>query len=266
MFNEDQNLYYLVVLLNHSKLLLKTEYFFRMCTITFVPKPNNDFILTSNRDEAPGRETFPPKIYEEEGVQLLYPKDAVASGTWIGASERKRIVCLMNGGFVAHVRKPFYRKSRGLVVKDLLKTEDLKKEIENYDFTDIEPFTAILVEWKTELKLFQLVWDGTDYHFSEKPLAPHIWSSSPLYSENLKNKREQWFSMFLLQTVKPNGKELFHFHKTAGEGDLNSNLIMDRGFVKTKSITQIRKDKAAIVMRYEDLQKQEISDVVFSMH
>ena len=55
-----------------------------MCTITFIPKSNNDFILTSNRDEAPGRETFPPEIYEEEGVKLLYPKDALAGGTWIG--------------------------------------------------------------------------------------------------------------------------------------------------------------------------------------
>jgi len=29
------------------------------------------------------------KIYEEEGVKLLYPKDAVAGGTWIGISEKK---------------------------------------------------------------------------------------------------------------------------------------------------------------------------------
>ena len=235
-----------------------------MCTITFFPKSNNDFILTSNRDEAPGRETFPPEIYEEDGVQLLYPKDAVAGGTWIGISNKKRIVCLMNGGFVAHERKPFYRKSRGLVVKDLLKTENQKKEIEKYDFNGIEPFTAVLVEWKTEVQLFQLVWDGTDYHFSEEPLAPQIWSSSPLYPENLKKKREQWFSAFLLETVKPSDEELLQFHKTAGEGDLKSNLIMDRGFIKTKSITQIVRKNENVEMRYEDLQTSEITNSVFS--
>ncbi len=236
-----------------------------MCTITFIPKSNKDFILTSNRDEAPGRETFPPKIYNEEGVKMLYPKDVVAGGTWIGVSDKKRIVCLMNGGFVAHQRRSYYRKSRGLVVKDLLKADNLKEEIENYDFNEIEPFTAVLVEWKTEVQLFQLVWDGTDYHFSDEPLAPHIWSSSPLYPEMLKKKREQWFSEFLFETIKPSEDELLQFHKTAGEGDLNSNLIMDRGFIKTKSITQIFKKEDAMEMRYEDLQTGEVSDSVFSI-
>lgn len=235
-----------------------------MCTITFFPKSSNDFILTSNRDEAPGRDTFTPEIYEEDGVQLLYPKDALAGGTWIGISNKKRIVCLMNGGFVAHERKSFYRKSRGLVVKDLLKAENQKNEIDKYDFNGIEPFTAVLVEWKTEVQLFQLVWDGTDYHFSEEILAPQIWSSSPLYPENLKKKREQWFSAFLLETVKPSEEELLQFHKTAGEGDLNSNLIMDRGFIKTKSITQIVRKNENVEMRYEDLQTSEISNSVFS--
>ncbi len=235
-----------------------------MCTITFIPKTNNDFILTSNRDEAPGRETFPPEIYEEDSVKLLYPKDAVAGGTWIGASNKKRIVCLMNGGFVAHKREAFYRKSRGLVVKDLLKTANLKKEIESYDFSGIEPFTAVLIEWEAEIQLFQLVWDGEMYHFSEEPLAPQIWSSSPLYPENLKKKREQWFSAFLMETIKPSEEELLQFHKTAGEGDLNSNLIMDRGFIKTKSITQISKKEDVIEMRYEDLQTGKISDSIIS--
>ncbi|SRX54134.1 NRDE family protein [Aequorivita sp. CIP111184] len=235
-----------------------------MCTITFVPKSNNDFILTSNRDEAPGRETFPPEIYEEEDVQLLYPKDAVAGGTWIGISDKKRIVCLMNGGFVAHERKSFYRKSRGLVVKDLLMAENLKDEIARYDFNEIEPFTAVLVEWKTEVQLFELVWDGIKYHFSEESLAPQIWSSSPLYPENLKKKREQWFSAFLLETVKPSEEELLQFHKTAGEGDLYSNLVMDRGFIKTKSITQVVMKNENVEMRYEDLQTSISSNSVFS--
>ncbi|MCG2418191.1 NRDE family protein [Aequorivita sp. F47161] len=234
-----------------------------MCTVTFIPKPNKGFILTSNRDEAPGRETFPPEIYKEEGVKLLYPKDAVAGGTWIGISEKKRVVTLMNGGFVAHKRKPFYRKSRGLVVKDLLKCENLIAEIENYDFNEIEPFTAIIVEWKTNVQLFQLVWDGKDYHFSEKPLSPHIWSSSPLYPENLKNKREQWFSAFLMNALKPSEAEILQFHKTGGEGDFNSNLIMDRGFIKTKSITQIVQNKDSAIMRYEDLQTKKISTTQF---
>ena len=235
-----------------------------MCTVTFIPNQNNGFILTSNRDEAPGRETFPPQIYVEEGVKLLYPKDAVAGGTWIGVSDKKRMVCLMNGGFVAHQRKPFYRKSRGLVVKDLLKSDNLKSEIEKYDFNDIEPFTAVLIDWEIETHLFRLTWDDENYHLSKEPLAPQIWSSSPLYPIHLKEKREHWFSEFVINTAKPSEEDMLQFHKTAGDGDLKSSLIMDRGFIKTKSITQIMKNAENVEMRYEDLQTGEISTSIFN--
>lgn len=234
-----------------------------MCTITFIPKSNQSFILTSNRDEAPGRDTFPPELYEENGLKFLYPKDAVAGGTWIGLSERKRVVCLMNGGFVAHERKSFYRKSRGVVVKEFLKAENLKSKIKNYDFNDIEPFTIVFIEWANNLSLYQLVWDGVEYHFSEEPLAPQIWSSSPLYPEALKKKREQWFSEFLFKNLSPSEEQLLQFHKIAGEGDLLSNLVMDRGFVKTKSITQIVKNDNSTTMRYEDLQLGKVSNSIF---
>ena len=76
-----------------------------MCTVTFLPLGNTDFILTSNRDEQRLRETLPPKIYEEDGVEMLFPKDKVAGGTWIGTSSKKRLVCVLNGGFIKHKRK-----------------------------------------------------------------------------------------------------------------------------------------------------------------
>lgn len=234
-----------------------------MCTITFTPISNHGFILTSNRDEAPGRETLPPEIYNEDGVKLLYPKDAVAGGTWIGVSDRKRVASLMNGGFVAHEPKQSYRKSRGVVLKDILRSNDLKSEIEQYNFQDIEPFTVILVDWNDGVGLFKLVWDGEKYHFSEEPLAPQIWSSSPLYPEVLKIKREKWFSEFLFKTIRPSEDELLNFHKTSGDGDCNSSLVMNREYVKTKSITQIVKNNDAISMRYEDLQTDKVSNTAF---
>lgn len=232
-----------------------------MCTITFIPKGGSDFILTSNRDEAPGRETFPPAVYTENDVQLLYPKDGVAGGTWIGSSAKNRVISIMNGGFVAHKRKASYRKSRGLVVKDLLIADDLVAEVNRYNFTDIEPFTVIAVDWKDGLQLFQLVWDGERAHFSKEDVRPRIWSSSPLYPSPLKAKREQWFSEFLKQYPNPTLEDILDFHRNAGDGDPMGNLVMDRGFVKTKSITRISKDDKEVEMRYEDLQTHKIITV-----
>jgi len=233
-----------------------------MCTLTFVPTSNNGFVLTSNRDEAPGRTTLSPKMYEEQNTRLLFPKDELAGGTWIGISDKKRLICLLNGGFTAHERKDDYRMSRGIIVKDLLTAKDTVSEIGGCDFNGIEPFTIIMVDWANHLRIFELVWDEVEIHFTEKPLAPQIWSSSLLYTEEMKEKREKWFSTFLFENLKPDASDLLQFHKTAGEGNLNIDMVMDRGFVKTKSITQITKNEK-IEMHYEDLQENKVVSKIF---
>jgi len=230
-----------------------------MCTVSFIPTSENDFILTSNRDESPFRNTLIPNIYEEDGVKLLFPKDELAGGTWIGTSDKKRLICLLNGGFISHVPKKSYRLSRGIIVTHFLKTDDVYGAIKNFDFKDIEPFTIILVTWESNLKLHELVWDGNQSHFIEKPLKPIIWSSSLLYSEEIKRKRQIWFSEFLENQQIITTENLLNFHKTTGEGNNEIDLIMDRGFVKTKSITQFSSESGVGIMRYEDLKTNLIS-------
>lgn len=230
-----------------------------MCTVSFFPGANGDFIFTSNRDESPNRETILPDYYTLSEAELLFPKDKVAGGTWIGLSEKKRLICLLNGGFTSHIPKEKYRQSRGVVVTDLLSSGNAISLINEYNFDDIEPFTLILVEFKKQLQLYELVWDSIQKHFIEKPLMPTIWSSSLLYSETIKMKREKWFSQFLDSAKSKTQESFIRFHKTAGEGDKNSDLVMDRGFVRTKSITSILKQNTILEMRYEDLITNEVS-------
>jgi len=234
-----------------------------MCTVTFTPNSISNFILTSNRDEAPNRNTIPPRVYANGKIKLLYPKDEVAGGTWMGASDQKRLICLLNGGFEAHTRKDRYRMSRGVVVTQLLTEPDAVAIMHEIDLLDIEPFTVVMVDWSKSLEVLEWVWDGEHKHFEEKPLAPHIWSSSLLYSSEEKRKREEWFSNFLFDHMSPSEEELLTFHRSAGDGNRETNLIMDRGFVKTKSISQFVKNDDDICFKYEDLQSHEITMTSF---
>ncbi|MDT0647516.1 NRDE family protein [Zunongwangia sp. F260] len=232
-----------------------------MCTVTLVANPEitSGFILTSNRDEAVGRETLAPDWEIYEGVKLFFPKDAVAGGTWIGLSERKRSVCLMNGGFRTHIRKESYRKSRGVVVKDFLSAEDVQSTIKNYNFEGIEPFTIIIPDWNKKLKFLEFVWDGNHKHSRNFPLTAHIWSSSPLYSEEMKALRQQWFTK-IQDKGDLNAEKLLKFHHTAGIGDKNVDLVMDRGFLKTQSITQVENCHFKARFWYKDLNKSLITE------
>ena len=231
-----------------------------MCTISLTPhlQNPNGFILTSNRDEASERETFPPGFKYEKDIKLLFPEDAVAGGSWIGVSEVKRVLCLMNGGFVSHERKDSYRKSRGLVLKDWLVAHNIEAEIENYNLKDIEPFTVVIADWSSGLFLAEFVWDGKDKYFKKLPFQSQIWSSSPLYTSEMKKLREDWFSTFQKEKVL-SAENLWEFHHSAGKGDKEIDLIIDRGFLKTKSISQIEFLPGKLIFKYEDLEKGEIT-------
>lgn len=222
-----------------------------MCTVTYLPLGDDNFILTSNRDETPLRKTIPPKEYVEDGVKVIYPKDAVAGGTWIGTSEKNRVVCLLNGGFEKHERKPPYRMSRGIIVKNILTVDDPVKHIKNFDYYDIEPFTIILVDWNKDLQLHQLVWTGTEKHFKELSQEPQIWSSSPLYDNEMKELRLQWFADWLSKNDEFTQESILEFHKNDSLGTKETSPKMKRSFVETVSITSIKKN-GELSLKYID--------------
>ncbi len=229
-----------------------------MCTVTYLPLGGNHFILTSNRDESPMRKTISPTKYDEQGVALVYPKDELAGGTWIGLSEKNRLVCLLNGGFEIHERKGPYTMSRGLIVKKILTTENSVAFIENFIFDNIEPFTLVLVDWDVSLATYELVWDGVTKHFTELAQEPKIWSSSTLYTAEMKTSRRTWFADWLSENKTFKQQEIINFQTSTDKGTPETSLKMKRKLVETVSVTSVKKE-GDICLVYNDILKGEIS-------
>lgn len=233
-----------------------------MCTVTYLPLKNEGFILTSNRDESPIRKTFHPEKYLENDIELIYPKDELAGGTWIGCSDKKRLVCLLNGGFEKHQRNSYYKMSRGVVVKNILSVDNPIKYIKEFDFKNIEPFTLILVDWSSELHTYELVWDEKSIHFKELKQLPKIWSSSSLYDAEMKALRELWFKDWLVDNSKFNQDTILAFHQNSDKGAKETALKMKRFFVETVSVTSVQKKSNEVSMNYLDLRTQKKSTIV----
>jgi len=232
-----------------------------MCTVTYLPLGDANFILTSNRDVPFAREkATPPQTVEEDNVQLTYPKDGKAGGTWIGLSDKKRLICLLNGGFEYHTSRISYRKSRGLILKDLLKTPDLLKTLNAIDLQDIEQFTLAIVDWQKDLQLYEFVWDGTQKHLKKLPQAPYIWSSSTLYDASVKKLRKKWFKKWHTSNSFTT-ENILDFHHTAGVGDCNIDVMMNRGLGGTVSITSVKKNKDVIDVFYKDVQTKKTTSL-----
>ena len=223
-----------------------------MCTVTFLPLNGSNFILTSNRDEQKERKTYPPKKYLENNIELVYPKDKKAGGTWLGTSSKKRLVCVLNGAFIKHKRKDNYKKSRGVLAKEILKEINLLRFIEAINLLGIEPFTMVIVDWNTgSLNLFELVWDGNKKHFAKLKNEPKIWSSSTLYTNEVKALRKEWFQKWLLKNDF-SSENILKFHHSE-IGDKEQSVLMKRSYIQTVSITSVKKENNSLKMQYEDM-------------
>lgn len=223
-----------------------------MCTVTLIPTQKY-FILTSNRDEAIARKTLPLDCYQLKNTRMLFPKDEVAGGTWIAVNERQQMLCLLNGGFQDHVKMNHYKHSRGVVVTDILTESNLKQAMEKYDCQNLEPFTLVGVDWSNELAFYEMVWDGTEKHLRTLDASiPHIWSSSTLYTDQMKQMRKDWFADYQLNNTI-NKNSIINFHKTGGIGNEFYDLLIKRGDLQTRSITQVSIENQLPIMKYEDL-------------
>src|SRR5690606_29868760 len=157
---------------------------------------------------------------------ILFPKDRDAGGTWAAIHENGNTIIFLNGGFVRHEPQPPYRKSRGLVLLDLIDSPSPTETFHKLNLDQIEPFTAVIVESGS---LFECRWDGNNARTAIKDnRVPHIWSSVTLYDDQVIAKREHWYRQWLQQIPEPGQEDIFHFHQFTGDGDGHNDLRMNR--------------------------------------
>jgi uncharacterized protein with NRDE domain len=225
-----------------------------MCTVTFVPLKDG-YCLTSNRDESVLREkAIPPTKYLINKKEIYFPKDQKAGGTWF-AHDNKNSIVLLNGAQEKHIRKESYRKSRGLIVIELITSENPINEWESIDLVEIEPFTIVLFY---DHKLYQLQWNELNKSQIELDVTKnYIWSSSTLYTKEIRAERARWFNDFICSEENINNKKLLNFHQFTKGDNKDFGLQINRNnLLKTISITQCVISKNGITFNYIDLLDQ----------
>jgi len=236
-----------------------------MCTVSYLPLEAANYILTSNRDESSQRPNALPINQYFIGDQTVYfPKDPQAGGTWIATTGDDRTICLLNGAFEPHAKQvgQTYSKSRGIVALDYFQYNSLLDYTKQYDFTQVEPFTLIVLETNNSItQLTELRWDGESLHATQMDeKIPHIWSSVTLYSPEVRLQRTHWFTKWINEHTVFAQEGVMDFHRFAGEGDQTSDLIMQKGNRQTVSICSIQRNVGLSTAIYVDLLKDETSN------
>ena len=236
-----------------------------MCTVTFIPVKEKIFI-TSNRDEKQCRlSAIPPSVYRFSSGKILFPKDSNAGGSWFAVHENGNAIVLLNGGWEKHEPRLAYKKSRGLVLLDLIDSEKPFHRFLKYDLENIEPFTAII--WENGY-LYEARWDGIQkYPDQLNGKLAHIWSSVTLYDEDARDRRKSWFARWLQENPEPMRDAILHFHQFSGEGDPQNDLMMNRNdIVFTVSITSVALAEGNASMKYISRGDQQSSLYNIALH
>ncbi len=224
-----------------------------MCTLTFFPI-NGGYILTTNRDEMLRRDTaLAPQAYTVHGQKVFFPKDPQAGGTWVAAGA-KHSLCLMNGAFDKHIPQPPYRMSRGVMLLDFFRYDDIDSFCSEYDFAGIENFTMILLKGRAET-LCEIRWDGLKLSRFDHPCdAPKLWASAPLYPKDLVQKRRAFFFEHLNIFFDNAREHILRFHTNSQGDDIAQRVCLSplENGLQTLSITSIMRSEMENSITYVD--------------
>jgi uncharacterized protein with NRDE domain len=222
-----------------------------MCTVSFIPVKGRT-IITSNRDEHIDRhKAYAPAFETLNNKKVIFPKDPKAGGTWFAAADNGNIAVLLNGGFVKHIPKPPYRKSRGLILLDIIEADDPLSFYKEMSLENIEPFTTVLFQ---QGMLYELRWDGEKKHELQLNSAgKYIWSSATLYSPDVINYRKSLFDHFTSETATLSPGLIHRFHSHNNDDEENGFVINRKTGLRTFSITQTIHEHDNIHFLHSDL-------------
>ncbi len=227
-----------------------------MCTVTFIPS-STGFYLTSSRDEKASRKTILPHTYNIDGIDLIFPKDELAGGTWIASDTNGRTACLLNGAFVNHQKQKHYKKSRGLILLESFKNKNAIVFSDQTDLVNVEPFTLLMLDYSLGqlTSFYELKWDGEKkYLIKLNHHMNQIWSSATLYKPEIVKARKELFYEWVNKHQDLADKLIHNFHKQKhGLNESDDILMKGKDDLMTLSISQVYLKNREAFFNYFDI-------------
>lgn len=215
-----------------------------MCTVT-IARLAGRRLVTMNRDEAPDRREFPPRLWSDEAGAFLAPVDERAGGTWIGANAHGLASCLLNR-YEAAPPKP---ASRGKIVLATMRCSNAGEASAALSAMPLGEFAAFTLLLSSTEEDRRLDWDG-DTLTDEILAIRDVWmmTSSGWRSEETQAHRERRFHELTSAALTQTAIETFHASLNPGDEELGP--LMLRPHSRTRSITQVTFADDVIEMRY----------------
>ena len=213
-----------------------------MCTVTIVPHDRGVRLL-ANRDERRSRlPGLPPRVHTLSGQRALFPLDPEGGGTWIGVNDAGLVVALLNARPRTATETSAPKRSRGLIVLQLLRCRSVPEAMAAAAALDadlFEPFRVVMVE-AGACAVAASAGEGAVDCTWQRLDVPVMLTSSALGDAVAGPPRQRLFERMVLKGRSAcwlEGQSRFHDHQWPGRPEIS--VRMERHDALTVSRTAI---------------------------
>jgi hypothetical protein len=201
-----------------------------------------------NRDELRERGEAGLTQQQQRGVQLLYPVDAQAGGSWIGANNGGLIAALLNRYQAPTISNA---RSRGAIIPELLQSRDAATAIERFKQLDPEPYNPFDCVLLSPELCYQFSWDREHFSWQQREIGSGLmWTSSSERLSAVTAYRQQQFAQCLQAGADAHAIGRLHLQQPAAMA--GSAIFMSRPQTHSKSLVQISLTEKQLGLQYFD--------------
>ncbi|MBL4851378.1 MAG: NRDE family protein [Gammaproteobacteria bacterium] len=221
-------------------------------------RDNNGLIVTSNRDELRTRNEAGLRqkstVGRAETTQCIYPVDAQAQGTWVGANDYGIVASLLNMYEADYQADPALTKSRGLIIPRLLEFRRLR-DVRKWLTQSLEPrlYNAFVLLVMDKNDLYRYRWDGLSLN-EECVQFSHYFlesSSSVDLAATVMYRQNQFKDWQITDNCSHNrAQSILRFHCKHDEDNASKSICVAREQSHTKSVSQIQISNSHVDFRY----------------
>ena len=224
-----------------------------MCTVTVVPHETG-IRLMCNRDERRTRPAaIPPRVYELGGRLAAFPVDPQGGGSWVGLNDADIAMALLNAASAPRRCAEAPKRSRGLIVRELLSCRSMPHVLEAIASLDIGSFEAFRLVVVHGSAVAVATHDGARAMTCRQIWldTPLLFTSSSLGDARVEAPRRRLFERMVVQGRAGwlDGQAHFHRHQWRSRPEIS--VRMEREDALTVSHTVVDVTAAGRGVRYE---------------
>jgi hypothetical protein len=224
-----------------------------MCTVTVVPHRSGIRVIC-NRDERRARPAaLPPQIHDLGRRVAAFPIDPQGGGSWIGVNDAGIVVTLLNVSGPSKRSDQQPKRSRGLIVCELLRCDSLSEVLEAVSTVDAGQFAAFRLVAMHRFIAVEAATDGVRVAMRPQVAihTPLLFTSSALGDALVEAPRTKLFHSMVVDRHGEwlRGQASFHRHQWASRPEIS--VRMERDDALTVSRTMVDVTRGGRCLSYE---------------